>query len=195
MKYFTYLVKVPKRLGMYNNSHPYVPILLFSKMRKLILLIGVSLSMVAGWSVRAMLKSNHEANELVRLEKVAENISNGLDRFQDGLQSTAGINFTHRYDLNPKTFRSYSQKINFFDNLKGARGFGFIRRVRNIEKQAYLKKQRLRNPLFKEHFLYDPSASKLDDNLFIEMIEPYETNKQALGLDIGSERFRQEAAL
>jgi PAS domain S-box-containing protein len=180
---------------MYNISPRALPLFLISRVWKIILVVGVLFSIAAGWSIRMMFKRNQEADELVRFEKVVENISNGLDRFQDGLQSTAAVNFISGYQLDPKIFRAYAEKRNFFENFKGALGFGLIRRVSKSQKTSYLQKQKARNPLFKEHSISDSSASQINDSFFIEMIEPYEANRQALGLDIASEKYRQEAAI
>lgn len=180
-------------MSTYTKSS--VPLLLVSKVWKLSFVFGIILSVGAGWSIRTLLKRNHDAAELVRFEKVVENISNELERFDYGLQGTAGASYIKDHHLSWQSFRGYAGVRNFFENFKGSLGFGFIRLVKNSDKARYIKEQKLLNPLFKDHALEDPSVPRIDASFSIELIEPIEHNQQALGLDIATEKNRQEAAI
>lgn len=163
--------------------------------RQALLLLGLGVIFAAGFGVRTMMKSVHDAEVLAQSEKVVEGLSGALQQFQFGLQGIVGASQVVSYHLSTAEFRSYALALNKFNDFRGALGFGFIRRVRKADRQAYLNRQKKENPLFVAHTLTDPVAQELGTSFFIELIEPYEPNRQALGLDIASEHLRQAAAI
>ncbi|MFM8312705.1 MAG: hypothetical protein ACKOA8_00295 [Deltaproteobacteria bacterium] len=83
---------------MYTHPKSASPLLLLSTVWKIALVLGIILSMGAGWIIRELLKKNHDAKESVRFEKVVENISNGLDRFTYGRISNIKAHFLLSYN-------------------------------------------------------------------------------------------------
>lgn len=105
------------------------------------------------------------------------------------LQGMGGIMIADDFRPTPESVREYAVFRNFFDNFPGALGYGFIRRVPHEKLQTYLRDQGKREGLnFRQLAPYD------GDHFVIEFIEPYENNKEALGLDIASEVTRRKAA-
>jgi CHASE1-domain containing sensor protein len=89
--------------------------------------------------------------------------------------------------------RLYAKSRNYFENFSGALGFGFIRKIeaRNLEK--YLSSKKNEYPKLKIRTLQPKNPR--DDFYIIESIEPLSSNKEALGLDISTEKNRYFAAI
>lgn len=79
-----------------------------------------------------------------------------------------------------------------FKNFKGALGFGFIRKVKASELNIYISKQIQKRPDFRIKHL--SNTVEVNDHYVIEMVEPLDVNKKAIGLVISDEINRQQAA-
>ncbi|HIF9208486.1 TPA: CHASE domain-containing protein [Photobacterium damselae] len=100
---------------------------------------------------------------------------------------TAGPEFITR-----KQFENYIGSRDIPREFPGALGFGFIRKVAVKDEQRFIQKAR-------QEGILDFSIRTLNphdkDRFVIEYIYPIAPNKQAIGLDIGSETNRRKAAL
>ncbi len=100
---------------------------------------------------------------------------------------TAGPEFITR-----KQFENYIGSRDIPREFPGALGFGFIRKVAVKDEQRFIQKAR-------QEGILDFSIRTLhphdEDRFVIEYIYPIAPNKQAIGLDIGSETNRRKAAL
>lgn len=127
------------------------------------------------------------------LSDVTRDINQSLEIYSLELKSlrafiyTIGIDqFTYSY------FYKYAQDSQFEENYPGVRGFGFIRLVELEDESDYL--QKISNER-SEDFQIKAISEHINSRFVIEYIEPEYKNKQAVGLDIGSEPFRRSAAL
>ncbi len=111
-----------------------------------------------------------------------------LNGYVYGLQGIGGVFRSIDFKYSPRKMREYAESRNFFKNFEGALGYGIIRSVK--DQKEYLKKIRKQSPEFKIKNLNE------HNNQFkiIETIEPLERNRPAIGLNIASEKFRNEAA-
>ena len=91
-----------------------------------------------------------------------------------------------------KQFENYIGSRDIPREFPGALGFGFIRKVTVKDEQRFIQKAR-------QEGILDFSIRTLhphdEDRFVIEYIYPIAPNKQAIGLDIGSETNRRKAAL
>lgn len=114
-----------------------------------------------------------------------------LFRYQYGVRGVRGVVLASSEELNLKEFQRYSASRNIDSEFPGARGFGFIRRVPVNAEMQFLQQERL-------HGYRNFNIRQLEphdgERFIIEYIEPVERNRQAVGLDIASERNRREAA-
>ena len=141
----------------------------------------------------------HEDNK-VQINQAALNTSNTLQQevqnriqlYQYGLRGARGaILTTGENTITRKIFSLYSLSRDVDVEFPGARGFGFIRRIAPSEESAFVDRARKDDwPEFSVKAL-NPN---FNERYVIQYIEPVDRNRQAVGLDIASERNRREAA-
>lgn len=87
-------------------------------------------------------------------------------------------------------WNKYVSALNIERTMPGINGIGYIDYVKETELASYLEKTRADDaPGFKNH-----PETDFKDKFIIKFIEPVEKNKEAIGLDIGFEKNRREAA-
>lgn len=160
------------------------PIIIFGTLLALVLLGTYQLQR---HNERAVAKAAQDA-----LGDVLARTSALLDSYTHGLQGARGaLALTGVDGMDRDGFARYSQSRDYAEEFPGARGFGFIRRVKPEDMQAYIQGRKQAGwpdfdvRQFRRHG---------EEHYVIELIEPLEKNRQAIGLDIGSERERRSAA-
>lgn len=173
------------------RNHP--PFLGLNRSAGLVLLIGLLLSLLGTLLLHYSNDKQVQASITAATEHVADTVKARLDLYQYGLRGVRGAILTageHAFDN--EDFVRYSLTRDVDSEFPGARGFGFIRRVKDAELDDFIQRARrdgrpgftlqLLSPYRGEHFI-------------IQFIEPLSRNKAAIGLDIASEPSRREAAL
>lgn len=171
--------------------------------RRLLLSLWLPLSlMLAGY-----LLANHFANQqqqqkqqrinqavAKRLAQITEGVRDKVTLYQYGLRATRGAVMAVSPDnFNYQHMQTYSKSRNFKLEFPGARGFGLIKRVNPEDTTAFLAQMALERP---DYSFNIRQLNSHDDSLFIiQYIEPEQQNRQAVGLDIGSEAMRRHAAI
>lgn len=156
------------------------------------LIIGMSLILtLSAWHItkgqeeeKSLLKFNREAEQVVSL------IRERMKHYEDALRSGAAYLKAQDYEVTSEEWRSYSDYIDIVDTYPGINGIGIIWEVPKSQIPRFQKKQRATRP----DFTIYPSH-KNHTSLPITYIEPYESNKQAIGLDVAHEDNRLMAAL
>ncbi|WP_441296595.1 PAS domain S-box protein [Aeromonas sp. A35_P] len=159
----------------------------------LILLIGLLLSLLGALLLHYSNEKQAQASITATTERVADTVKSRLELYQYGLRGIRGAILTAgEHAFNNEDFVRYSLTRDVDSEFPGARGFGFIRRVKDAELEDFILRARqdgrpgftlqLLSPYRGEHFI-------------IQFIEPVSRNKAAIGLDIASEPSRREAAL
>ena len=125
------------------------------------------------------------------VDRVAEDVLLRIRQPIAALKGTSGL-----YAASPQVtradFRNYVEARNLSTEFPGLRGFGFIQRVQQDRLDAFIAAERADGaPHFSVRQLDDRSH---DDLYVIKIIEPLVPNLSAVGLDVGSERIRREAA-
>jgi PAS domain S-box-containing protein len=163
----------------------------------LALLAGLGLSaLAAGLQSYSNREFTHQALKTA-VHQASEQIVARLHLYQYGLRGARGAVLTAGENrIDPRIFQRYSQTRSLAEEFPGARGFGFVRRVPDERLDAYLRKQHSEGrPAFALHQLGVQPPTRGGEYLVIELFEPSADNEQAMGLDIGSEKNRREAAL
>ncbi|MCK7595046.1 CHASE domain-containing protein [Pseudomarimonas salicorniae] len=156
-----------------------------------LLLVGVIASLVGmdrqrESNSRRLTQSLEEASA-----RVAEEVERRLRLYQYGLRGARGaVISVGEGELDHAAFLRYAATRDVDDEFRGARGFGFIRRVPPAGLESFLARVREQRPDFAVREL----APHAGDHYVIEYIEPVSRNQQAVGLDIGSEANRRQAA-
>ena len=129
-----------------------------------------------------------------------EYFSNLIDRTQDslleryrlyeeGLRGGLGLFYASTL-VERKEWESYVRAIDLDNFLPGIKGIGYIEHVAEEDLEEYINTVRLDDmPNFVNH-----PKTQHPKKYIIKYIEPYEKNKEAIGLDIAFEKNRKEAA-
>ncbi|MCT8986583.1 CHASE domain-containing protein [Shewanella phaeophyticola] len=157
------------------------------------LLVGVFSTLVVAWIVDY--KNNYEVNLYTNnlANKTESLIEQRFQHFQYGLRGARGAIVTAGVDeITRKQFEQYSGTRDVEDEFPGALGFGFIRRVSVEQESDFLTHARSDGA---PDFTIRALTEHDNDRFIIQYIYPAENNRQAIGLDIGSEANRRAAAL
>nr|WP_315489097.1 PAS-domain containing protein [uncultured Rhodoferax sp.] len=92
--------------------------------------------------------------------------------------------------LSVAEFKAYVDARDMEAEFPGVRGFGFIERIQRSDISAFTQRVQLETA----NKFQVRSAGDAADLLVIKNIEPLETNRAALGFDIGQEPVRRQAA-
>lgn len=130
--------------------------------------------------------STEETQDIANQVKII--IEDELNKNIFGLQGVKGFLRTKKFDFSAKDFNEYALSRDYFSNFPAALGFGFIRAVRGDQE---LLKYSEKNKLF--FSIYPKITQPL--NMIIEVIEPLDKNRKALGLNTAFEENRKRAAL
>ena len=126
------------------------------------------------------------------VDQVLVQVDTLLQRYQFGLIAVRGVIAVTGMDrLDRATFVRYSQTRNYGVEFPGARGFGFIRRVTPADLATYLASRRTSGWADFALRQFRPHPGEL---AIIELIEPADANRAAIGLDIASDPVRLAAA-
>ncbi|MGE6211671.1 PAS domain S-box protein [Comamonas aquatica] len=115
-----------------------------------------------------------------------------MQQYEYGLRGTRGAVVAVGDGLNAAAFARYSASRNFDHEFPGARGFGFIRKVRPDELDAFV--QHARDEMGADYHVKELQPHT-GDKYIIQYIEPLERNRPVLGMDIASDPVRQATAL
>ncbi|WP_320827340.1 CHASE domain-containing protein [Reinekea sp.] len=123
---------------------------------------------------------------------VIEQIDERIELYQYGLRGARGSILTTGTDnLSRELFQTYSNSRDLDSEFPGARGFGYIKRVKPVELDDFIRFAQADDwPDFAVTELSPNDAERF----IILYIEPVGRNLQAVGLDIGSEKNRRAAA-
>lgn len=156
------------------------------------LILGLLLSGLLAWhqSRQNRLFLDGEASYLT--EQLSSQIQFQLQRYQYGLRGARGVILSVSPDVITRdTFLRYSRSRDLKTEFPGARGVGFIRRVKETDVARFVETVRADDASDYHAHQMQPHAG---DQYLIQFIEPEEPNKSALGLDIASETERRNAA-
>lgn len=125
--------------------------------------------------------------------RFADDLHDRLQKYEYGLRGARGAFAAMGPDeVSRDAFLRYSLSRDFGSEFPGARGFGFIRKVPLMEMEDFLLFQHENGvPDFRIKQLSDHSSVRF----IIQYIEPISRNREALGLDIASEKNRRTAAI
>jgi PAS domain S-box-containing protein len=116
----------------------------------------------------------------VESRQLADAIAERFGLYEYGLRGARGvIQHAGERGLSVPAFRRYLQSRDLEREFPGARGFGFIHRVPASARRPDVRQ----------------IEAHAGERFVIEMVEPIETNREAVGLDIASEPLRRNAAL
>jgi CHASE1-domain containing sensor protein len=156
-----------------------------------LLLGALASALLTWWQADSNLRKAHSAFETHSFE-VVERLQNRMRLYEYGLRGVRGTVLTAGENgINNRLFEQYSKTRDIDTEFPGARGFGFIRHVSRTQMDDYLQARRADG---RPDFAIKTLNGHEGDRFVIEYIEPAERNSAAIGLDIGSEANRRQAA-
>jgi PAS domain S-box-containing protein len=159
----------------------------------LILIVGLFGAIYAKQHVTEKNKSIIQQSLGSELSKILVDSEAAIRKYEYGIRGIRGSVDTvgiDNYDY--QTQLKYFKSRDYANEFPGARGFGVIKKVAASDLEQFLQKARdERGGNFNVKQLDSPA----DPLFIIQYIEPEDNNKLAVGLDIGSEYFRRQAAL
>ncbi|MDU0353807.1 CHASE domain-containing protein [Paraglaciecola aquimarina] len=160
----------------------------------IILIVGTYISYVA--EVEKQQQQNAVVMQTLQndLAKIKSNFNERITFYMYGLKGLNGLISTvglAQFDY--RTMLSYAQNRNFQQEFAGVRGIGFIQKVKQEALADFINQQKLMRP--DNHFKLRQLSTHNDSLFIIRYIEPEKFNQSAVGLDIGSETMRRNAAI
>lgn len=158
----------------------------------LVVLAVLALTTLTAWQ----LHTRNAAADAHRFESLKARLHDEILRrvkvYRYGLNGTRSV-FAANEKLDREGFRSVLKVRNLQEEFPAATGLGYIDRVPTAKLEDYLARARADGaPDFAVRMLADQVTH--DDLFVIRYIEPVEHNRLAVGLDIGQESRRREAA-
>ena len=125
--------------------------------------------------------------------RVTDHLSERMRSYDKGLRGVRGaVVVNGGAALDRAQMHAYSATRDIDQEFPGARGFGIIWRVPQAQEQSFVARARANGwPDFKVR-QFQPHGG---ERFVIELIEPLQRNREAVGLDIASEASRRRAAL
>lgn len=159
-----------------------------------ILIVGILVSLLAeqkAQNKQADLVTNTLKNDLNRIRL---DFNQRLTFYNYGLKGLHGLISTIGLEsFDYQTMMNYVQNRDFQEEFPGVRGIGFIQRVEQNQLTDFISAQRQVRP--DSQFDLRQLNAHNDSLFIIRYIEPEDNNKSAVGLDIGSESMRRNAAV
>jgi PAS domain S-box-containing protein len=118
-----------------------------------------------------------------------------INRIGRGLNGARGI-FATGIEIDRATFKAYVEARNFSQDFPGAMGMGFIQRVPRGSLEQFVRETRADgNPTYTYRLIASGESLGESEPITypIKYIFPEEPNREALGIDVGSEGGRRRA--
>jgi PAS domain S-box-containing protein len=176
--------------------HLKTPLQRAARRRKLlvwmVLVLGAGLSLLAAGLQQQSNQRRLGAIVQQEAQRVAAQVAHQVLRVELGLLGARGAVLTVGWEaLTREAFLRYSQSSNIDAEFPGVRGIGVIRRVPQAREADFVARAAADGwPSFAVQAL----APHDGERLVIQYIEPAARNREAIGLDIGSEPLRRAAA-
>ncbi|MBL7544856.1 MAG: MASE1 domain-containing protein [Bdellovibrionaceae bacterium] len=149
------------------------------------------------------LASKHEAEDRRELAVSSHEMEIRIvERFTDYVDVISGGRslFMASKEVDPQEWHEYISSLDIDKHTPGIAGVGAVYRVPKEKIPAHFAQYK---NYFKETFSYKPIPSNVSsdllpdekDGFIVTFIDPIELNKVVLGLDLGSEKSRRDAAL
>lgn len=160
-------------------------------------------SNIIGWScifgiiyVMTSIEKNHLQKDLTAaITGTLEDIKGKTQKYELLLKSGEALLQTIPR-IEQQEWKDYVTSLKITDNYRALLGFGFVRYVKKTDIDELIKELSSRGvKQFKVQEINPDFAKNYHDRFLITLLEPQESERRVLGLDVGSEKRRREAAL
>lgn len=157
----------------------------------LMVLITVSvLTFFAWYVIKEEARARDKANFQSLVDKTEDALLDRYVLYEEALRGGLGLFYASDTMVRRDQWKKYVEALELASFLPSINGMGYIDFVLEDDLNNYLNTVRKDNIAnFKNH-----PETEFEDKFIIKYIEPVERNKEAIGLDIGFEANRREAA-
>ncbi|MCB0394670.1 MAG: CHASE domain-containing protein, partial [Bdellovibrionales bacterium] len=120
-------------------------------------------------------------------------IEKRLDVYHNALQAGLGL-FQASNHVSREEWIKFAESIDLVDRYPGIKGIGFIQRIPKVQRAKFEAEVAPYYSKFKIYPVPDVENVSSSEYFTIKYIEPFDKNSKAVGLDVGSEKNRREAA-
>ncbi|TBO34337.1 response regulator [Aquabacterium lacunae] len=155
--------------------------------------VGLLAAMAMGMRAEVANDQRRQEQFAVLTEQAVQDVSVRMQRYEYGLRGARGVVVGADVSaINRQRFEAYSRTREIDREFPGARGFGYIRKIRPAQVDTFLRTARLEGPADFSIRQFKPHNGDL---FVIHYIEPLSRNSEAMGLDLASEPIRKATAL
>jgi len=156
------------------------------------LLVALSFMLtLAAWQISSQIAGAAAQDEFdYRVQQLNGLIMDRMGKYEFALISGVGTIRTANNNIGLQQWRQFSEALALEKRLPGISGIGVIKRVQPQQLKVYLSEQREQRPDFA---IYPPHDRQ--DLWPITLLEPFDGNEKAIGLDMAHEENRYNAAL
>jgi PAS domain S-box-containing protein len=175
--FFTHLIKL---------NFVWLPIAIF--------VFGIIVTLILSKQQSAENQQQIQAKLDTKLQQISSKVVESITLYQYGLKSLKGAVLAAGVEeFSHGKMRTFSEALDIETAFSGANGFGLIRNIAHQQQTDFIQSARLDRP--DGIFDIQQLSVHLDNVFVIQYIEPEDKNQQAIGLDIGSESNRRQAAI
>ncbi|MBP7845099.1 MAG: CHASE domain-containing protein [Proteobacteria bacterium] len=175
---------------------------LYIRLEKIKTLRKTALFILGAWilgSFSVFMLENFEKNEFnnyfdTQTSEGIEKIKVRMSKYESALRGGAGL-FLASKSVEKDDWKSYTDSLSIKENFPGIMGIGFIKYLPANEVDEFFEKvKKDQQSDFEIYNLNNTSYNKMKTSYPILYLEPLDSNKKAIGLNIASEINRKEAA-
>ncbi len=155
---------------------------------RIIILIGLLITSLGIVGLNNIKLKQDKSKFISLINDTEAALSERYSKYEQALKGAKGLFSASSY-VSREEWEKFSKAQNIEISLPGINGIGFIEYVENANLPEFLIRTRRGYPNFINH-----PDTNFDDKLIIKYVEPEENNAAAIGLDVGFEKNRREAA-
>ncbi len=153
-----------------------------------IFLITIAITLFAWQTIRDTIQAKNQSYFEKITADTKQNLQTVYKAYEQSLWGGLGLFYASK-SVEPDEWKKFVSALQIEDKLPGINGVGYIDYVQESQLQRYLGKTRQEIPDFR-----NKPRTAYDDKFIIRYIEPIDKNIKAIGLDIGFEKNRRNAA-
>ncbi|OUS24000.1 histidine kinase [Gammaproteobacteria bacterium 45_16_T64] len=151
----------------------------------IVIALSILLTVGAWYFSKQQLDQKLEAKFHREAEQVVELIKERMALYENALWGGVALIDSNQGEISYTQWLAYSNSLNIDKSYPGINGFGVIFNIRPSKMEAYLTKEREIRPDYKLHPIHKES-----EFWPITYVEPADSNKKAIGLDMAFETNR-----
>ena len=155
-----------------------------------IIILSLLLTLSAWYITKQKTDQQSENSFDLETQQIVWILKQRMQKYEDALWSAAAHITVLNNKIDEKSWRKYAMQLNLTEKYPGINGIGVIYSIKRSDLNSYIAEKRKTRKYFKIFPAHN------NERLFpIVYIEPYESNKEAVGLDMAHEINRYTAAI